>query len=55
MTVRELIDALLDCPIDGDVYVELDVDDVSDEYDFDQLCVYDAKPADWGAVLKAEK
>ena len=54
MTVRDLISLLLDCPMDGDVEIEIATAGVDKSAKYYQAPVESVGKMRWGAVIEAE-
>ena len=55
MTVRDLISLLLDCPLDGDVEIEIATVGVDKSAKYYQAPVESVGKMRWGAVIEAEE
>jgi len=55
MTVRDLISLLLDCPMDGDVEIEIATACVDKSEKYYQANVESVEKLRWGAVIEAEE
>ena len=55
MKVRDLISMLLDCPMDGDVEIEIATADVDKSAKYYQAPVESVEKLRWGAIIEAEE
>lgn len=55
MKVRDLISLLLDCPMDGDVEIEIATAGVDKSAKYYQAPVESVEKLRWGAIIEAEE